>query len=81
MNDFGPIIYVSLDDGDPRVCDYCNKLLVDEEGVTVEECHSTDYGLMCKSCLGSIEPMRSYVAGVNVKQENWYKGFKNRRIE
>lgn len=27
------IIYVTLNDGDPRVCDYCNKLLVDENGV------------------------------------------------
>jgi len=72
--DYDWIIKVTLQDGDPRVCDYCNRLLVDEEGVTVEECHSTDYGLMCKSCLGDIEPIHSYVAGVNVKQENWHKG-------
>ena len=69
------IIHVKLQDGDPRVCDYCNKLLVDEEGITVEECHSTDYGLMCKGCLGSIKPIGSYRQGVNVKQERWYKGF------
>jgi len=72
--DYDWIVRVELQDGDPRVCDYCNKLLVDEEGVTAEECHTTDYGLMCKSCLGSIEPIHSYVAGVNVKQENWYSG-------
>lgn len=74
MSGYDWIIKVTLQDGDPRVCDYCNKLLVDEEGVTVEECHSTDYGLMCKSCLGSIEPISSYVAGVNVMGEGWYKG-------
>jgi len=73
--EYDNIIYVRLEDGDPRVCDYCNKLLVNEEGVTVEECHTTDYGLMCKSCLGSIEPISSYVADVNVKKEDWYKGF------
>ena len=69
------IIHVRLEDGDPRVCDYCNKLLVDEEGIAVEQCHSTDYGLMCKGCLGDIEPISSYEAGVNVKRESWYKGF------
>lgn len=68
------IIFVRLQEGDPRVCDYCNKLLVNEEGVTIEKCHSTDYGLMCKSCIGTIEPITSHEAGVNVKQENWYKG-------
>lgn len=72
--DYDWIIKVTLQDGDPRVCDYCNKLLVDEEGITVEECHSTDYGLMCRGCLGSIEPLRSHVAGVNVKKEGWYQG-------
>jgi hypothetical protein len=75
MSGYDWIIKVTLQDGDPRVCDYCNRLLVGEDGVTVEECHSTDYGLMCQSCLGSIEPIRSYVTGVNVKKESWYKGF------
>lgn len=69
------IIYVRLQDGDPRVCDYCNTLLVDEDGLTVKECHCTDYGLMCNKCLGDIKPISSYVVGVNVKQESWYKGF------
>lgn len=68
------IIYVKLKDGDPRVCDYCNKLLVNEDGITTEECHSTDYGLMCRDCLGDIEPISSYRANVNVKEEGWYRG-------
>jgi len=75
MQDDEFIIVVRLQDGDPRVCDYCNRLLVDEDGVTVEECHTTDYGLMCKSCLGTIEPISSYEERVNVKRESWYKGF------
>lgn len=69
------IITVTLQDGDPRVCDYCNKLLVNEDGITEEECFSTDYGLMCKDCLGSIEPLSSHKQGEFVKNESWYKGF------
>ena len=74
MQDEPFIIHVRLQDGDPRVCDYCNKLLVDEEGITIEECHSTEYGLMCRGCLGSIKPISSHKTEVNVKQERWYKG-------
>jgi len=29
------IIRVELQEGDPRVCDYCDKYLVDEEGIAV----------------------------------------------
>ena len=45
------IIRVDLDQDDPRVCDYCNKLLVNNEATVVDECHSTEYGLMCSKCL------------------------------
>ena len=54
---------VRLDPDDPRVCDYCNELLMAWEGderqpdgtikegknalVVRRRCHSTDYGLMC----------------------------------
>lgn len=69
------IIFVPLQDGDPRVCDYCNKLLVNEEGVAVEECFSTDYGLVCENCLGTIKPISSHGNGEYVKNEPWYKGF------
>ncbi len=68
------IIHVRLQDGDPRVCDYCNKLLVDEEGIAVDKCFSTAYGLMCRGCLGSIKPISSHGQGVNVKGEIWYRG-------
>lgn len=69
------IIHVRLEDGDPRVCDYCDRLLVDEEGIAVEDCFSTDYGLMCRKCLGRIKPISSHRQGDNVKTESWYKGF------
>ncbi|MCP4649624.1 MAG: hypothetical protein GY853_06035 [PVC group bacterium] len=75
QNDNQFIIFVRLDDGEPRVCDYCNTLLVNEKGVTAEECFSTDYGLMCLSCLGGIRPLLSYQRGHNVKNESWYQGF------
>ena len=69
------VIHVQLQPGDPRVCDYCNKFLVDEEGIAVEECFSTDYGLMCKGCLGNIKPLTSHKQGEDVKNERWYRGF------
>jgi hypothetical protein len=72
MDDNPFIIKVTLQEGDPRVCDYCNKFLVDEEGVAVEDCFSTEYGLMCKKCLGTIKPLSSHRQGDNVKAEPWY---------
>jgi len=69
------VIHVRLQDGDPRVCDYCNDLLVGEDGLAVEDCFSTDYGLMCKECLGSIEPLTTHKQGEDVRNESWYKGF------
>jgi len=69
------VIHVRLQDGDPRVCDYCNTLLVDEKGIAVEDCFSTGYGLMCRKCLGSIKPLSSHKQGNDVRNESWYKGF------
>ena len=68
------IVKVELDPGDPRVCDYCNRLLVDHEAKVVEECHSTEYGLMCVKCIGSIKPISSHKQGDIVSKERWYKG-------
>ena len=68
------IIRVELDPGDPRVCDYCNRLLVDEDARCVEDCHSTEYGLVCNRCLGSIESISSHKQGDMVAEERWYKG-------
>lgn len=47
MNKEPFVIRVTLEDGDPRICDYCSAYLVNEEGIAEEECHSTDFGLMC----------------------------------
>ena len=68
------IIRVGLDHGDPRVCDYCNTDLVDGEANVVKDCHSTDYGLMCSGCLGSVKPISSHKEGESVVNEDWYKG-------
>jgi hypothetical protein len=72
MSDNPFVIRVTLREGDPRVCDYCNKFLVDEEGIAVEDCFSTDYGLMCRKCLGRIKPLSSHKQGECVKEEPWY---------
>ncbi|MDD5773243.1 MAG: hypothetical protein PHX78_07240 [bacterium] len=74
------VIEVRLDEGDPRVCDYCNKFLVNEHGITEEECFSTDYGLMCKKCLGKINPLTSHQPGEDVTKEAWYLGFPAERM-
>ena len=68
------IIKVELDPGDPRVCDYCNRFLVDHEAKVVENCFSTEYGLMCSKCLGTIESISSHKQGDIVSGEGWYKG-------
>ena len=69
------IIRVTLEESDPRICDYCSAYLVNEEGIAEKECHSTDYGLICNHCLGEIEPLSSHAVGENVKKTFWYKGF------
>ncbi|PIQ88691.1 MAG: hypothetical protein COV72_07120 [Candidatus Omnitrophica bacterium CG11_big_fil_rev_8_21_14_0_20_42_13] len=68
------VIRVELEDGDPRVCDYCNAFLVGEDGIAAEDCFSTDYGLVCRKCLGDIKPLSSHRQGDYVKEERWYKG-------
>ena len=68
------IIKIGLNPGDPRVCDYCNADLVDGEGVVIKDCHSTEYGLMCSRCRGSIKPLSSHKEGENVSNVAWYKG-------
>jgi len=67
------VIEVKIPEGMPRVCDYCNDVLVDEKGVTVQKTHLTDYGLMCDGCLGGIKPITTYSGGQNVYYEQWYQ--------
>ena len=66
------IIRIEVPKGELRVCDYCNRILVDEEADVVEECFSTFYGLVCRDCLGHIGPLKGYKAGDNVYFESWY---------
>lgn len=66
------VIEVKLEEGSPRVCDYCNNLLVNEDGVVEETCFSTEYGLVCKDCRGDIPPLLAHKIGINVKHFPWY---------
>ena len=66
------IIRVEVPKGEIRLCDYCNRVLVDEEACVVQECFTTHYGLVCGSCLGRIRPLKGYKAGDNVYFEDWY---------
>lgn len=72
--DTGWVIEVKLEEGSPRVCDYCNSLLVNEEGVVEEDCFSTESGLVCKDCRGAIPPLSAHKTGENVKHFPWYIG-------
>ena len=67
------VIEVKVPEGMPRVCDYCNDVLVDEKGATIKKTYLTDYGLMCKGCLGSIKPITTYSEGTSVFYEFWYQ--------
>lgn len=66
------IIRVDVPKGELRVCDYCNCDLIDNEANAIEDCFTTDYGLMCRRCIGSIAPIKAYKRGENVYYEDWY---------
>ena len=66
------IIKLVVPKGEPRVCDYCNCFLVDENAYVVDECFTTDYGLMCNRCIGRIRSLKGYMKGDNVYYEGWY---------
>ena len=67
------IIQVKVPQGEPRVCDYCNDILIDGEGIALEKCHLTDYGLMCNTCLGETKPSATYSRETDVSKEQWYQ--------
>jgi hypothetical protein len=69
------IIIVRPDKDEPRVCDYCNTDLVAPGGIVIKEAFLTDYGLMCKRCLGDTIPaIREYKPGEDVSGTAWYTG-------
>lgn len=67
------VIEIKVPEGEVRVCDYCNKVLIDGKGGVLKKCHLTDYGLMCDRCLGSIKPLITYLERENVYYEDWYQ--------
>jgi hypothetical protein len=67
------VVEVKIPEGEPRVCDGCNGVLVDEKGITVKKAHLTDYGLMCEKCLCGLEPVVTYSEGQSVFYEQWYQ--------
>lgn len=67
------VIQIKVGEGEPRVCDYCNNILIDGEGKVLEKTHLTDYGLVCDKCLKTIEPAVTYLPGENVSGERWYQ--------
>jgi len=67
------VIEVKVGAGEPRVCDYCNTLLIDEKGTAVQTAYLTDYGLICGGCIGSTKPLTAYQEGRSVFYEDWYQ--------
>ena len=79
------VIEIRLDPNDPRVCDYCNELLISWDGderqpdgkiregknalVVRKRCHSTDYGLMCDRYRGNIKALRTFEVGDVVRAD------------
>ncbi len=64
---------IDIPEGSPRVCDYCNDVMVDGKGDVVKKCHLTEYGLMCERCVGKVGSIKTYAAGDSVSKETWYK--------
>jgi hypothetical protein len=81
------VIMMCLAPDDPRVCDYCNELLIAWDGderqpddtikkgknalVVRRRCHSTDYGLICDRCKGNIKAIKTYELGELVRADFW----------
>lgn len=66
------VIRIVPKEGSPRICDYCSVMLVDKEAFVLDDCFLTEYGLMCRVCLGDIRPIKSYHQGESVLNESWY---------
>jgi hypothetical protein len=64
---------VKCGEGESRVCDYCNKTLIDEQGTALETTYLTDYGLICGDCIGDAEAQIIYPEGRSVLNEDWYQ--------
>lgn len=85
VGEFGSIIFVRLAPDDPRVCDYCNELLISWDGderqpdgtikkgknalVVRKRCHSTDHGLVCDRCKGDLPALKTFEVGDVVRAD------------
>ena len=64
--------FTDTGENEPRMCDYCNAMLIDEYGITMQTAYLTDFGLFCGDCIGSNVPEIAYLEGDSVIGENWY---------
>jgi hypothetical protein len=67
------VIEVKVGEGQPRVCDYCNTTLIDDNGYAVRTAYLTDFGLICGDCIGDAETQSTYFEGDSVFNEDWYQ--------
>jgi hypothetical protein len=57
---------------EPRACDYCDTMLIDEYGSAVQTAYLTDFGLFCSECIGVNQPESTYFEGESVIDQYWY---------
>jgi len=55
-----------------RICDCCNSPLSNDEGICLEKCHITEWGLICAKHLGKQKPLKTYLEGDNLRNEWWF---------
>jgi hypothetical protein len=67
------VIEVRTNEGESRVCDYCNTMLIDENGTAIRTAYLTDFGLICGDCIGDVEAQAIYPEGESVLDEDWYQ--------
>ncbi len=66
-------IEVNVREGEVRVCNYCNTVLIDTQGGAIKTAYLTDFGLICGDCIGDVESLNIYPEGKNVIDEDWYQ--------
>jgi len=64
---------IDTSENEPRMCDYCNIMLIDEYGIAMQTAYLTDFGLFCGDCIGSNVPQTAYLEGDSVNGEDWYQ--------
>ncbi len=67
-------VVIVPDRKDPRVCDYCNRVLIAPDGIVVEDAYLTDHGMMCRLCRRRMKYFCMYRPGMDVSGLWWYRG-------